>query len=172
MNINLQKYTCVWTCSIFPTLQSRTWPVQGQNRVFPVYFSHTGKILVSLQGSQVMDTGFDLWVKVHREKSVNPIIIWLCLLFTILTQLISVSIKWFCLWISFVTLTYEKFPSLIEKIVYQPYLYEYNSFVCPKAREVCLRKCHKTSICNKIIQIWYISMSSNNYEKVWKTIKK
>ena len=48
-------------------LQSRTGPVHGQNRVFPVYFSHTGKNLFSLQGSQVMKTGFSLLGKVHRE---------------------------------------------------------------------------------------------------------
>ena len=35
-------------------LHSHTRPVQGQNRVFPVYFSRTGKNLFSLQGSQVM----------------------------------------------------------------------------------------------------------------------
>ena len=49
------------------TLQSRTGPVQGQNRDFPVYFSHTGKNLFSLQGSQVIETGFSLLGKVHRE---------------------------------------------------------------------------------------------------------
>ena len=49
------------------TLQSRTGPVQGQNRDFPVYFSHTGKNLLSLQGSQVIETGFSLLGKVHRE---------------------------------------------------------------------------------------------------------
>ena len=47
-------------------------PVQGQNRVFPVYFSHTGINLFSLQGSQVMKTGFSLLGKVHRE---NPVFI-------------------------------------------------------------------------------------------------
>ena len=50
-----------------PSLQSRTGPVQGQNRDFPVYFSHTGKNLFSLQGSQVIETGFSLLGKVHRE---------------------------------------------------------------------------------------------------------
>ena len=50
-----------------PTLQSRTGPVQGQNRDFPVYFSHTGKNLLSLQGSQMIETGFSLLGKVHRE---------------------------------------------------------------------------------------------------------
>jgi hypothetical protein len=49
------------------TLQSPTGPVQGQNRVFPVYFSHTGKSLFSLQGSQVIKTGFSLLGKLHRE---------------------------------------------------------------------------------------------------------
>ena len=49
------------------TLQSRTGPVQGQYRVFPVYFSHAGKTLFSLQGFQVMTTGFSLLGKVHRE---------------------------------------------------------------------------------------------------------
>ena len=49
------------------TLQSRTGPVQGQYRVFPVYFSHTGKNLFSLQGSQLVKTGFSLLGKVHRE---------------------------------------------------------------------------------------------------------
>ena len=39
-------------------LQSRTGPVQGQNRVFPVYFSNTGKNLFSLQGSKVMEICF------------------------------------------------------------------------------------------------------------------
>ena len=53
-------------------LQSRTEPVQGQNRVFPVYLSHTGKYLFSWQGSQMMRTGFSLWEKVHRE---NPVFI-------------------------------------------------------------------------------------------------
>ena len=47
------------------TLQSRTGPV-------PVYFSPTGKHLFSLQGSQVMKTGFSLLGKVHRE---NPVFI-------------------------------------------------------------------------------------------------
>ena len=47
-----------WIQSELSTLQSRTGPVQGQNGVFSVYFSHTGKNLFSLQGSQVMDTGF------------------------------------------------------------------------------------------------------------------
>ena len=51
----------------YPTLQSRTGPVQGQNRDFPVYFFHTGKNLFSLQGSQVIETGFSLLGKVHRE---------------------------------------------------------------------------------------------------------
>ena len=51
----------------FTPLQSRTGPVQGQNRDFPVYFSHTGKNLFSLQGSQVIETGFSLFGKVHRE---------------------------------------------------------------------------------------------------------
>ena len=50
-----------------PTLQSRTGPVQGQNRDFPVYFSHTGKTHFSLQGSQVIETGFSLLGKIHRE---------------------------------------------------------------------------------------------------------
>ena len=50
-----------------PALQSRTGPVQGQYRVFPVYFSHTGKNLFSLQGFQVIETGFSLLGKVHRE---------------------------------------------------------------------------------------------------------
>ena len=59
-------------CYTFITLQSRRGPVQGQNRVFPVYFSHTGKNLFSLQGSQVMKTSFSLWEKVHRE---NPVFI-------------------------------------------------------------------------------------------------
>ena len=52
---------------VLAALQSRTGPVQGQNRVFPVYFSHTGKNLFSLQGSQVIKTGFSLWEKLHRE---------------------------------------------------------------------------------------------------------
>ena len=54
------------------TLQSRTGPVQGQNRVFPVYFSHTGRNMFSLQGSQVIKAGFSLLGKVHRE---NPVFI-------------------------------------------------------------------------------------------------
>ena len=59
------------------TLQSHTGTVQGQNRVFPVYFSHTGKNLFSLQGSQVKETGFSLLGKVHRE---NPVLLqgWVC----------------------------------------------------------------------------------------------
>ena len=61
-----------WIQSELSTLQSRTGPVQGQNGVFSVYFSHTGKNLFSLQGSQVMKTGFSLWEKVHRE---NPVFI-------------------------------------------------------------------------------------------------
>ena len=47
----------------------------------------------------------------------------------------------------------EKLHSLIEKIIYQPYSYEYDSFSCPKSREVCLCKCHKTYICNKITNL-------------------
>ena len=45
---------------ILTTLQSHTRPVQGQNRVFPVYFSHTGKNLFTLAGIPVMKTGFSL----------------------------------------------------------------------------------------------------------------
>ena len=44
----------------FLIIQSRTGPVQGQNRDFPVYFSRTGKNLFSLQGSQLMKAGFSL----------------------------------------------------------------------------------------------------------------
>ena len=54
------------------SLQSRTWPVQGQNRVFPMHFSHTGKNLFTLAGIPVMKTGFPLLGKVHRE---NPVFI-------------------------------------------------------------------------------------------------
>ena len=54
------------------SLQSRTGPVQGQDRVFPVYFSHTGKNLFTLAGIPVMKTGFSLLGKVHRE---NPVFI-------------------------------------------------------------------------------------------------
>ena len=45
-------------------------PLQGQNRDFPVYFFPTGKNLFLLQGSQLMETSFSLWEKVHRE---NPV---------------------------------------------------------------------------------------------------
>ena len=64
----MEKYDCLF--GPYPevtTLQSLTGPVQSQYRVFPVYFSHTGKNLFSLQGSQVMTTGFSLLGKVHRE---------------------------------------------------------------------------------------------------------
>ena len=47
-----------------PTLQSLTGPVQGQNRVFPVQYFHTGKNLFSIQGS--------LLEILHRE---NPVFI-------------------------------------------------------------------------------------------------
>ena len=53
-------------------MQSRTGPVQGQNRDFPVYFFPTGKNLFSLAGIPVMKTGFSLLGKVHRE---NPVFI-------------------------------------------------------------------------------------------------
>ena len=42
-----------WNMVNIPALQSRTGPVQGQNRVFPVYFSHTGKNLFSSPGNPV-----------------------------------------------------------------------------------------------------------------------
>ena len=61
----------LFTIQAFTTLQSLTGPVQGQNRVFPEYFSHTEKNLFSLQGSQVMETGFSLWEKVQRENPVS-----------------------------------------------------------------------------------------------------
>ena len=61
-----KKQFYFYTC-ILPALQSRTGPVQGLYRDFPVYFSHTGKNLFSLQGSKVMKTGFSLLGKVHRE---------------------------------------------------------------------------------------------------------
>ena len=54
------------------SLQSRTGPVQGQNRVFPVYHFHTGRNLCSIQGYQVMKTGFSLLEILHRE---NPVLI-------------------------------------------------------------------------------------------------
>ena len=57
---------------LISALQSLTGSVQGQNRDFPVYFFPTGKNLFSLQGSQLMETGFSLWEKVHRE---NPVFI-------------------------------------------------------------------------------------------------
>ena len=41
-------------------LQSLIGSVQGQNRDFPVYFFQTGKNLFSLQGSQLMKTGYSL----------------------------------------------------------------------------------------------------------------
>ena len=59
-----QKY------SIQYTLQSLAGPVQGQNRVFPVQYFHTGKNLFSLQGSQLMKTGFSLLEILHRETPV------------------------------------------------------------------------------------------------------
>ena len=46
--------------NLYTTLQSLTVSVQVQNRDFPVYFFPTGKILFSLQGSQLMETGFSL----------------------------------------------------------------------------------------------------------------
>ena len=46
-------------------MQSRTGPVQGQNRDFPVYFSHTGKNLFTLAGIPVMKTGLQsLWLEI------------------------------------------------------------------------------------------------------------
>ena len=57
---------------ILTTLQSHTRPVQGQNRVFPVYFSHTGKNLFTLAGIPLMKTDFFLLGKVHRK---NPVFI-------------------------------------------------------------------------------------------------
>ena len=60
-----------------PSLQSCTGLVQGQNRVFPVKFSHTGKNLFSLQGtpvliagSPVFITGISLCTFPRREKPV------------------------------------------------------------------------------------------------------
>ena len=52
------------------TLQSLTESLQGENRVFPVKFSHTGKNLFSLHGTPAMKTGFSLWEKLHRENLV------------------------------------------------------------------------------------------------------
>ena len=52
----------------YATLQSRTGPVQGQNRDFPVYFFHTGKNLFSLQGSKVMKTDFSLYGNTIQGK--------------------------------------------------------------------------------------------------------
>ena len=54
------------------TLQSRTGPVQGQKRNFPVKFSHTGKNIFSLQGTPFLITGISLWKKLHKE---NPVFI-------------------------------------------------------------------------------------------------
>ena len=54
------------------TLQSLTGPVQGQNRDFPVKFSHTWKNFFSLQGTPFLITGISLWEKLHRE---NPVFI-------------------------------------------------------------------------------------------------
>ena len=41
--------------SIICPLQSLTWSLQGENRVFPVKFSHTGKNLFSLHGTPAMN---------------------------------------------------------------------------------------------------------------------
>ena len=53
-------------------MQSRTGPVQGQKRNFPVKFSHTGKNIFSLQGTPFLITGISLWKKLHKE---NPVFI-------------------------------------------------------------------------------------------------
>ena len=53
-----------------PTLQSLTGPEQGQNRVFPVEYFHTGKILFSLAGIPVMKTGLSLMEILYRETPV------------------------------------------------------------------------------------------------------
>ena len=56
----------------FPSLQSLTGSLQGENRVFPVKFFHTVKNLFSLHGTPAMKIGFSLWEKLHRE---NPVFI-------------------------------------------------------------------------------------------------
>ena len=59
--------------TVIHTLQSLTGSLQGENKVFPVNFSHTGKNLLSLHGTPAMKTGFSLWEKLHSE---NPVFIY------------------------------------------------------------------------------------------------
>ena len=50
-HVNTCHITVDWNLS---ALQSRTGLLQGQNRDFPVKFSHTGKNLFSLQGTSFL----------------------------------------------------------------------------------------------------------------------
>ena len=67
-----------------PKLQSRTGTVQGQNRVFPVQFFHTGKNLFSLQGNPVLIAGtlFSLQgflcEKNYTGKTLSSLKGWVC----------------------------------------------------------------------------------------------
>ena len=55
-----------------PSFMLHCNPLRGQNRVFPVYYFHTGKNLFLLAGIPVMKTGFSLMEILHRE---NPVFI-------------------------------------------------------------------------------------------------
>ena len=49
----------------FWRLQSLTGLLQGENKVFPVKFPHTGRNLFSLHGTHAMKAGFFLWSFSH-----------------------------------------------------------------------------------------------------------
>ena len=67
---SLKRVLCIH-CNLVQGQYSRP-TVQGQNRVYPVSFFPTGKNLLSLQGSQLMETGFSLLGETYRE---NPVFI-------------------------------------------------------------------------------------------------
>jgi hypothetical protein len=63
LSLNIFQYIGTVKCLLnlqILTLQSLTGSLQGESRVFPVKFSHTGKNLFSLHGTPAMKTGFSL----------------------------------------------------------------------------------------------------------------
>ena len=59
------------------TLQSRTGPVQGKNRVFPVYFSHTGKTCFHYRVPRWWQQVFPCWEK-YTGKPLFSLQGWVC----------------------------------------------------------------------------------------------
>jgi hypothetical protein len=55
---NKKRVSCLWLLLYYTAIPYRV--IQGENRVFPVKFSHTGKNLFSLHGIPAMKTSFSL----------------------------------------------------------------------------------------------------------------